>query len=346
MLRPGDLVLLKGTHQDELHRLLTAGLEQSALSDSFTGGVVAAEPSSGESPLAPKPASSTILSSSKEASASSATNGQQDGRYRVLPGLEAERKALRSRMHALYSRRNALFKEIGAVKRGGTGDVATLKAQAAELSTELDRLAEVLEEVQRRIDGPTRTPKHEAEPAWVVGLGNPAEALRNTPHNVGQAVVDILARHLKGDWIEERQSLLSQVNWNGRPVLLIKPLTPMNNTGPVVRELAQRRGLLPDHAILVHDDVALPLGTVRTRTKGTDGGHRGVRSILEAFETDAFARVKVGVATSSRVREVMEGVLTPFTADEMQLIAQAYPAASKSVLELAANCRLKSAPKC
>jgi PTH1 family peptidyl-tRNA hydrolase len=191
-----------------------------------------------------------------------------------------------------------------------------------------------LEEVQRRIDGPTRTPKHEAEPAWVVGLGNPAEALRNTPHNVGQAVVDILARDLKGDWIEERQSLLSQVNWNGRPVLLIKPLTPMNNTGPIVRELAQRRGLLPDHAILVHDDVALPLGTVRTRTKGTDGGHRGVRSILEAFETDAFARVKVGVATSSRLQEVMEEVLTPFTADEMQSIARAYPVASESVLEL------------
>jgi PTH1 family peptidyl-tRNA hydrolase len=247
-------------------------------------------------------------------------------------------------MHVLYARRNALFKDIGVAKREGAGKVCALKAEAAEVSRELKRLAEELEDVQRRLHEPTGTPTHAAESACVVGLGNPTEALRNTPHNVGQAVVDFLARELKGGWVEEDHSLLSEVHWKGRPILLIKPLTPMNNTGPVLLEVARRRRLSPHDVILVHDDVALSLGTVRTRTKGTDGGHRGVRSILEAFETDTFARVKVGVATSSRLQEEMQGVLTPFTADELQTIAHAYPIASKSVLELLRARRARARP--
>jgi aminoacyl-tRNA hydrolase len=338
-LRPGDLVLLKGTWQDELDRLLNAGYQQGASSDLPAARI---PPDAVPEPTRPLHIAleGAVAPGSEEVRSGARAHPQPNGRRSGPPELEAERKLLRSRMQNLYSQRNALFKEIGAAKRSGAGDSSALKARAAEVSSELRRLAEELEDVERRIDAPTGPRVDVAQPAWVVGLGNPAEALRDTPHNVGHAVVDLLARELTGDWAEDGDAVVSAVNWKGRQVLLVKPMTPMNSTGPVLLELARRRRLSSDNAILVHDDVALTLGTVRVRTKGTDGGHKGVRSILEAFESDAFARVKIGVATPSRLEESLQGVLTPFTADELQAMVQAYPVAHEKILELLRTARV------
>ena len=262
------------------------------------------------------------------------TAGQSDYRKGGSPGLEAERRSLRSRMHVLYARRNAVFKEIGAAKRSGGDGVSALKAEAARLSAELEGLGEELEKIQRRLDGPFPTESVAAQPAWVVGLGNPTDEFLGTPHNVGQVAVDFLARQLGGEWAEDGSSLLSHVCWNGTNVLLIRPLTPINSTGPVLLGLARRLQLSPRYCVLVDDDVALPLGTVRTRSKGTDGGHRGVRSVLECFETDGFPRVKIGVGTPSRGQYAAHGVLTAFDAGETRAIERAYPVVTASILEM------------
>jgi aminoacyl-tRNA hydrolase len=333
MLRPGDLVLLKGTSKDNLRRLLSIELEvaRSPRSPPSSGAEAEEVETAGCSPV-----QNTV---SRSADLTPRVHGSwapfPTARGAVgVERLEAERKALRSRMHGLYSRRNALFKEIGSAKRRGAGDATAMVAEAAELSAELKRLGDELEQIQRRIDGPSPTEVIATPVAWVVGLGNPTKELFNTPHNAGQAVVDLLAKELAGEWVQEGSSLVWEVNWRETQALLVKPLTPMNNIGPALLDLAQRRELSPRCGVLVHDDVALPLGAVRSRSQVTDGGHRGVRSILEAFETDCFLRVKIGVASPSRRDQRMQGVLTAFTDDEVKVVERAYATAASKILEL------------
>ena len=129
----------------------------------------------------------------------------------------------------------------------------------------------------------------------VVGLGNPGPEYRGTRHNVGQRVVDHLARTLKKRWTREGASQVARAQWRGEPLYLIKPGSFMNVTGPAVERLCRRLGLDPADLILVYDDIDLPLGKVRVRMKGSHGGHKGVRSIIETLGTDQLRRVKVGI---------------------------------------------------
>jgi UDP-N-acetylmuramoyl-tripeptide--D-alanyl-D-alanine ligase len=182
---------------------------------------------------------------------------------------------------------------------------------------------------------PVRTEGHEAAPSYViVGLSNPGDRYQGTPHNVGQAVVDRLATVLGGTWAEDVDAHVSRTVWKEEGVCLVKPMTFVNHSGPVLARLAGRLGF--DHAkcIVVYDDLDLPLGTVRTRMRGSDGGHRGMRSIIEAFQTDEIRRVKVGVKREGQVRAAGEAVLTPFTGDETTVMSKAYEQAIARLGEL------------
>ena len=167
----------------------------------------------------------------------------------------------------------------------------------------------------------------------VVGVGNPGAPYQDTPHNVGQRTLDRLAEALGGEWTREGQALVAQVERRGTTIYLIKPLTPVNATGPVLVPLAQRLGVEPPTCVLVHDDADLALGAVRGRLKGGDGGHRGVRSILEAFRTDAIPRVKIGVGRPKQQEQLAGYVLAAFAPAERPVIDQACAAAAERVLE-------------
>jgi aminoacyl-tRNA hydrolase len=179
-------------------------------------------------------------------------------------------------------------------------------------------------------------PPGEAPAHVIVGLGNPGPRYAATPHNVGQDVVDRLAGELGVTWTPEADALVARGAWNGASVRLVKPMAFMNLSGPVLARLARRWGI--DHArcILVYDDHDLPLGAVRTRMRGSDGGHRGVRSILEAFQTDEFRRVKLGVRSEGRPRAAGDAVLAPFTDAEAAVIAHASTHALTQLAELVA----------
>ncbi|HKZ05041.1 MAG TPA: aminoacyl-tRNA hydrolase [Methylomirabilota bacterium] len=165
----------------------------------------------------------------------------------------------------------------------------------------------------------------EAAPSVViVGLGNPGERYRDTPHNVGQAVLDRLAARLSLEWRDTPDGHLSRGLWNGRSVCLVKPSAFMNHTGPALRAIAARLGVGHEQCVLVYDDHDLPLGAVRRRQRGSDGGHRGVRSIIEAFQTDEFRRVKVGVRRPASGAPAGDAVLAPFDATERETIRDAY----------------------
>ena len=150
----------------------------------------------------------------------------------------------------------------------------------------------------------------------IVGLGNPEIQYANTPHNIGYEVLDHLAASLGLTWNVNPQVLIARGVCDGRRICLMKVQIAMNLSGGQVKQLAESMSFIPAQCILVYDDLALPLGTVRTRLSGSAGGHRGVASILEAFQTDAFRRVKVGFALPGQDKNRGELVLRQFDAEQ------------------------------
>ena len=108
----------------------------------------------------------------------------------------------------------------------------------------------------------------------------------------------------------------------------------MNVIGPAVRRIGGRMGFSASDCILVHDDLDLPIGTVRVRTRSSDGGHRGVRSVFQAFRTDEIRRVRVGVGRPEQGQPVEEFVLTPFAPATLADVDGAVAEAADRALEL------------
>ncbi len=157
----------------------------------------------------------------------------------------------------------------------------------------------------------------------IVGLGNPASRYAGTPHNVGQATVERLGARLDAVWTLDRSVRMARVTLEGEPICLVTLDSPINQTGPTLRVITERLRVAPDRCVLVHDDLDLPLGAVRSRMRGSDGGHRGVRSVLEAFQTDLIPRVKIGVRREGPKRPAAEAVLAPFEAAEIPVVERA-----------------------
>ena len=169
----------------------------------------------------------------------------------------------------------------------------------------------------------------------VVGLGNPGERYTGTPHNVGQRVVDILAQRFTGTWAREGDfAMVAHTHWQGRPICLMKLLTLINDAGPTLLPLARELGFNVKECIFVHDDLDLPIGTIRTRQRGGDGGHRGVQSIVQAFQDDKFRRIKIGIGKPGADQSVADYVLTPFPLEQHAAVDAANHAAANRVMEL------------
>ena len=168
----------------------------------------------------------------------------------------------------------------------------------------------------------------------VVGLGNPGPEYRDTRHNVGQRVLDVLAKTVRGSWRRDGATIVARGRWRGEEVRLIKPLSFMNESGPVVAKALRRAEAGPADVILVYDDIDLPLGTVRVRMKGSHGGHNGVRSVIDALGTQDIKRVKVGVGRPDHKGDVPDHVLTSFEHDELPVVDAAVAEAVEKVLAL------------
>jgi len=169
----------------------------------------------------------------------------------------------------------------------------------------------------------------------VVGLGNSEERYRGTPHNVGYVVLDRLAARLGIEWSPNEEGVVGRVEGNDRILYLLKLWSPINLTGPALARAAERLRIDPGKCVLVHDDLDLPLGTVRARLRGgSDGGHRGVRSVLESFQTDRCPRIKVGVRPESPPPSARDYLLTPFSSSSAVVIDQACGTAAKRAMDL------------
>ena len=151
----------------------------------------------------------------------------------------------------------------------------------------------------------------------VIGLGNPGSRHRGHRHNLGWQVVSRLAAQWSaGPAAERRQAQIGVAAVGAEQVWLVRPITFMNESGVTARLLAQRDGFAPAELIVVHDDLDLPLGQVRVRAGGGSGGHRGLRSILTAVDTQEVPRVRIGIGRPPAGVDPVDYVLQDFTAEE------------------------------
>jgi PTH1 family peptidyl-tRNA hydrolase len=172
----------------------------------------------------------------------------------------------------------------------------------------------------------------------IVGLGNPGSEYRNTRHNVGQRVVEALARRVRARFAREAGHQVARGRWRGETLYLVKPGSFMNVSGPAVARISRKLRLGPADLVIVFDDLDLPLGKVRVRMKGSAGGHNGVQSVIDALGTEEFRRVKVGIGRPAvpgeKRDQVVDHVLSPFYPDELDAIEAAVTAAADQALTL------------
>jgi aminoacyl-tRNA hydrolase len=178
------------------------------------------------------------------------------------------------------------------------------------------------------------TPKQGRPVKSIVGFGNAGEEYRDTPHNVGQRALDHVARSLGAEWRQVPDALVATADYNGVAFHLIKPMTGVNNSGAILLRLSREIGFGPEECLMLQDDMDLPLGTLRVRAKGSDGGHRGVRSVLQAFGTAEIARVKIGVGRPAQQTAARDHVLRPFSPSELAVVEAACANAADKVMEL------------
>ena len=144
----------------------------------------------------------------------------------------------------------------------------------------------------------------------ICGLGNPGVEYERTRHNVGFHLVDELAERFGGRWtFADPEFASSRARIRGAEVLLIKPQTYMNASGDALRLLGARSSLSVKNLLVVCDDIALPAGQLRLRMKGSDGGQKGLRSIIDALGTSSFLRLRLGVGEPPEGMDASDYVL-------------------------------------
>lgn len=157
----------------------------------------------------------------------------------------------------------------------------------------------------------------------IAGLGNPGEEYRDSRHNAGFLVVAGLADEFGIRLAAGRGDFLSGVgSIGGTRAELVLPTTYMNRSGDAVRDVLAARGVPPDDLLVVCDDVDLPLGQLRFRRRGGDGGHNGLASIIERLSTDAFPRLRLGVGRPPDGVETSDHVLDRFRPDELAQVRE------------------------
>lgn len=166
----------------------------------------------------------------------------------------------------------------------------------------------------------------------IVGLGNPGRRYRRTRHNTGWEVLEVLASaHGISIGTEDGWAQVGRGTIGGRRVILARPETYVNVSGTAVADLRRRHRVPVEHLMVIVDDLDLPVGAVRVREKGSHGGHNGLRSIIEALGTTAFARVRVGIGRPPSDEDPAEYVLQRPAADERVLLDEAVARAAEGV---------------
>jgi PTH1 family peptidyl-tRNA hydrolase len=156
----------------------------------------------------------------------------------------------------------------------------------------------------------------------IAGLGNPGARYERTRHNLGFRAVEAIAAARRGRWGEPaRRARVASVRLGGGRGLLVEPLTYMNLSGDALLPIVIEESLPPSRLLVICDDIALPLGQIRLRGSGSDGGHNGLKSIIERLNTVDFPRLRLGVGPVPPRVDAAEFVLAEFLPEEEEPVA-------------------------
>lgn len=155
----------------------------------------------------------------------------------------------------------------------------------------------------------------------IVGLGNPGPVYENTRHNIGFKTIDLWSREL-GVRLTRRsfQSRNTHIRFQNKKLMLLCPLTFMNQSGRAVRACAEYYNLEPGNIFVIHDDIDLTVGRLKVVIGSGAGGHKGVQSIIDYLDSTKFPRIKIGIGRPRYGETVEDYVLAPFYSDEKGII--------------------------
>lgn len=167
----------------------------------------------------------------------------------------------------------------------------------------------------------------------IIGLGNPGSDYARTRHNAGFFVVDSLAVDNGLAW-KNHKRLFSLAEYNEDGIVLLKPLTYMNNSGLAVKEYCSYNSVKPDELLVVVDDFAIPFGNIRLRKSGSSGGHNGLKSITEHLGTQEFARLRLGIGPVPEGRDPADYVLHNFSKEESSALEDIILRSKKAITDI------------
>jgi len=169
-------------------------------------------------------------------------------------------------------------------------------------------------------------------PLVICGLGNPGDEYRATRHNAGFRVAEFLSEEFGGRWsYPSPRYSLSRIRLEGEDALIVRPTTYMNLSGDAVRDVVDTVHVPLGRLLVVCDDIALPAGRVRLRRRGSDGGHNGMKSIIDRLSTRDFPRLRLGVGAPPDGVDAADYVLEPVGEDDEALLRKMVRHAARCV---------------
>ena len=189
----------------------------------------------------------------------------------------------------------------------------------------------LFKKIEKKTDTPTTPITH-----LIVGLGNPGDKYFHTRHNAGFLMMDYLSQRCStqvNKW--KFKSLVGEATIAGKRVLLMKPQTFMNASGEAVQQATAFYKIPMQNVLVLSDDTSLDVGRVRVRRKGSDGGQRGLRSIITLMNTDDFPRIRFGVGAKPHPDyDMADWVLSEFNKDEQKLLFASFEKAYDGVVKV------------
>lgn len=156
----------------------------------------------------------------------------------------------------------------------------------------------------------------------IAGLGNIGPEYHETRHNIGFMVLDALAKASNLVFSDKRYGAVAEMKIKGRTLILLKPSTYMNLSGNAIRYWMQKESVELENLLVVVDDLALPFGTLRLKTKGSDAGHNGLKHIQAILGTQAYSRLRFGIGNDFPQGRQIDYVLEAFDPEEKETLPQ------------------------
>ena len=156
----------------------------------------------------------------------------------------------------------------------------------------------------------------------IVGLGNIGEGYQDTRHNIGFTVLDTMAVASNISFTDKRYGAVCKLRYKGRDMFLLKPSTYMNLSGNAVSYWLKKENIPLENMLIIVDDIALPLGSIRMRSKGSDGGHNGLAHINTILSTNEYARIRIGIGNSFSKGGQINYVLGKWDPEEKKFMAE------------------------